>query len=505
MTIAVQRRTGRPQRASGPFRFLVARRLGADRSRSRSLPLGGLVYFARARLRRRLAAPGRQRAAACAPHDRAAARSASARWSRSIGVGTAWLVTMFRFPGRRVFEWALLLPLAVPTYIIAYAYLDVLHPIGPVQTTLRELLGIARPRDLWFPEIRSLARLHLPARRRALPLRLPAGPRALPDAVGGDAGGGAHARRRTGSRVFFRVALPLARPAIAVGVSLALMEALNDIGASEFLGVRTLTVAIYTTWTMRMSVEGAAQIALVMLAVVFALILLERWARRRQRYSAHGAAPSHADAAAARRLGGARRRCSPACCRSSSASSCRRAISSSRRGGAISCAGLPRALPDWIGNSAAARRDRDGRRDRRRPRRSPIPCACRATRAAPILVRLASHRLRGARHRARRRPARAARLARQCASTPSCARPSASRPGCSSPARARRWSSPTCSASSPSPPAAIEAGLAKVSPHLDMAARSLGSRPGEDPARHPPAADRARRSPPRRCWSSSTA
>jgi iron(III) transport system permease protein len=87
-------------------------------------------------------------------------------------------------------------------------------------------------------------------------------------------------------RVFWRVAIPLARPAVAVGGSLALMEALNDIGASEFLGVRTLTVAIYTTWTVRMSVEGAAQIALVMLAVVFALILLERWARRRQRFFA---------------------------------------------------------------------------------------------------------------------------------------------------------------------------------------------------------------------------
>ena len=119
------------------------------------LPLGGIVYFAAARLRRRLAAPGRQRAAARHAHDRAPALGVGALVA-AIGVGTAWLVTMFRFPGRGVFEWALLLPLAVPTYIVAYAYLDVLHPLGPVQTTLRELLGIARPRDLWFPEIRSL-------------------------------------------------------------------------------------------------------------------------------------------------------------------------------------------------------------------------------------------------------------------------------------------------------------------------------------------------------------
>jgi iron(III) transport system permease protein len=203
-----------------------------------------------------------------------------------IGVGTAWLVTMFVFPGRKIFEWALLLPLAVPTYIVAYAYLDVLHPIGPVQSTLREIFGIARPRDLWFPEIRSLhgcifllsvvlyPYVYLPV--RALFLMQSAATLEVARTLGANR-----------IKVFFRVAIPLARPAIAIGVSLALMEALNDIGASEFLGIRTLTVAIYTTWTVRMSVEGAAEIALIMLAVVFALILFERWARRHQRYSSH--------------------------------------------------------------------------------------------------------------------------------------------------------------------------------------------------------------------------
>ena len=203
----------------------------------------------------------------------------------AIGVGTAWLVTMFSFPGKRVAQWALLLPLAVPTYIVAYAYLDVLHPLGPVQTALRELLGISRPRDLWFPEIRSLhgcifllgmvlyPYVYLPV--RAVFLMQSRATLEVARTLGADR-----------LRVFFRVAIPLARPAIVLGVSLALMEALNDIGASEFLGVRTLTVAIYTTWTVRMSVEGAAQIALVMLAVVFALILIERWARRHQRYAA---------------------------------------------------------------------------------------------------------------------------------------------------------------------------------------------------------------------------
>src|SRR3546814_19895254 len=89
----------------------------------------------------------------------------------------------------------------------------------------------------------------------------------------------------TGRSAFFRVALPLARPAIAVGVSLALLETLNDIGASEFPGVQTLTVSVYTTWVTRSDLAGAAQIALAMLAIVAAIILLERHGRRRQRYA----------------------------------------------------------------------------------------------------------------------------------------------------------------------------------------------------------------------------
>lgn len=201
-----------------------------------------------------------------------------------VGVGTAWLVAMHRFPGRGVLEWALLLPLAVPTYVVAYAYLDVLHPIGPVQSALRALLGIDRPRDLWFPEIRSLGGAIFLLGMVLYPyVYLPV--RALFAMQSGAAVEVARTLGASPAGAFFRVALPLARPAVAIGVSLALLEALNDIGASEFLGVRTLTVAIYTTWTTRLSVGGAAQIALVMLAFVFALILLERWARRRQRYA----------------------------------------------------------------------------------------------------------------------------------------------------------------------------------------------------------------------------
>ncbi|MEX2661568.1 MAG: iron ABC transporter permease [Vicinamibacterales bacterium] len=201
-----------------------------------------------------------------------------------IGTATAWLVTAYDFPGRRIFGWALLLPLAVPTYIVAYAYLDVLHPVGPVQTALRALLGFDSPRDFRLPDVRSMAGciillgfvlypyVYLTA--RAMFLMQASN---LIDAARTLGSG------RTG--VFFRVALPLARPAVAVGVSLALMEALNDIGASEFLGVRTMTVSIYTTWITRSDLAGAAQIALAMLAVVVGLVLLEQWARRRRRYA----------------------------------------------------------------------------------------------------------------------------------------------------------------------------------------------------------------------------
>jgi iron(III) transport system permease protein len=207
-----------------------------------------------------------------------------------IGTGTAWLVTAYEFPGRRALSWALLLPLSVPTYIIAYAYLDILHPIGPVQTTLRLVLGIDSPRDFRLPEIRSMAGCILLLGFVLYPY-VYLTTRAMFQT---QAAGLIEAARVLGTRktsLFFRVALPLAHPAIALGVSLALMEALNDIGASEFLGVRTLSVSIYTTWVTRSDLPGAAQIALVMLLVVVLLVVAERWARRHRRYAASSKRP----------------------------------------------------------------------------------------------------------------------------------------------------------------------------------------------------------------------
>ncbi len=201
-----------------------------------------------------------------------------------VGTATAWLVTAYDFPGRKIFDWALLLPLAVPTYIVAYAYLDLLHPVGPVQTALRSVLGVDSPRDFRLPEIRSMPGailllgfvlypyVYLPT--RAMFLLQTANLIDAARTLGVGRGG-----------VFLGVALPMARPAVAIGLSLALMETLNDVGASEFLGVRTMTVSIYTTWVTRSDLAGAAQISLAMLAVVVGLVLIERRARRRRDYA----------------------------------------------------------------------------------------------------------------------------------------------------------------------------------------------------------------------------
>jgi len=200
-----------------------------------------------------------------------------------LGTGAAWLVTAFKFPGRKVMVWALLLPLAVPTYVVAYSYLDLLHPIGPLQSLIRTLLGYSSPREFRLPDTRSMfgaililgsvlyPYVYLSARHMFLtqPANLIEAARGL--------GHGPFS-------LFFRVALPMARPAIVVGTTLALLETLNDVGASEFLGLQTLTVAIYTTWLTRSDLAGAAHIALIMLVLVISLIAIERYARRRQRF-----------------------------------------------------------------------------------------------------------------------------------------------------------------------------------------------------------------------------
>ncbi len=200
-----------------------------------------------------------------------------------IGTGTAWLVTMCRFPGRRIFEWALILPLAVPAYVIAYAYTDFLQHSGPVQSLLRDVTGWG-PRDYWFPNIRSL-----PGAISMFTLVLYPYVYLLARAAFMQQSACVIEVARTlGASpftAFWRVALPLARPAIAGGAALALMETLADFGAVSHFSVQTFTTGIYRAWFSFGDRPLAAQLALTLLMIVILLITLERIARGRAEYN----------------------------------------------------------------------------------------------------------------------------------------------------------------------------------------------------------------------------
>jgi iron(III) transport system permease protein len=194
------------------------------------------------------------------------------------GTVTAWLVTMYRFPGRAALDRLLVLPLAVPTYIVAYCYVDLLDYSGPVQSTLRALLGWTSVRDYWFPEVRSLAGAILVFSAVLYPyVYLSARASFVQQSV--CALEVARTLGRTPMGAFWEVGLPLARPAIAAGVALVLMECLNDLGAVQHLGVETLSLSVYTTWQQRSNLGGAAQIAVVMLVFIALLFWTERMAR----------------------------------------------------------------------------------------------------------------------------------------------------------------------------------------------------------------------------------
>ena len=200
-----------------------------------------------------------------------------------IGTGTAWLVTMYRFPGRSLFQWLLLLPLAIPTYIIAYTYLEMLDYSGSLQTLLRSTFGWHSAKDYWFPDIRSLGGAILVMSAVLYPyVYITARASFIAQSV--CVLEVSRTLGRSAAETFWQVALPLARPALAAGVALALMETLNDIGAVEFFGVRTLTVAVYDTWLDRNSLAGAAQLACVMLIFVAALLIGERILRAKRRF-----------------------------------------------------------------------------------------------------------------------------------------------------------------------------------------------------------------------------
>lgn len=200
-----------------------------------------------------------------------------------IGVGTAWLVTMCRFPGSRVFEWMLLLPLATPAYVLAYTYTEFLEYYGPVQTLLREIFGWTSIQDYWFPNVRSLGGAIVMLSLVLYPyVYLLARVAFLEQSVCT-----LEASRSLGCgpwRSFATVALPLARPAIMAGLALVLMETLNDFGTVQYFGVDTFTTGIYRTWFGMGERIAAAQLAAVLMLFIFWLILLERWSRRQACY-----------------------------------------------------------------------------------------------------------------------------------------------------------------------------------------------------------------------------
>ena len=208
----------------------------------------------------------------------------------SIGVLSAWLVTAYRFPGQRVLEWALVLPLAMPAYVMAYAYTDWLQFTGPVQTLLREATGW-QGREYWFPEIRSLAGaaamlsfalypyVYLLARTAFLDVSrsaLEAGRLAGYSAWGS----------------FWRVALPIARPAVAAGAALALMETLADFGTVSYFALEVFTTGIFKAWLSMGDSAAAGQLSACLLGFVVVVLALERANRGRAAYASTMGKPS---------------------------------------------------------------------------------------------------------------------------------------------------------------------------------------------------------------------
>ena len=200
-----------------------------------------------------------------------------------LGGGCAWLTSMCDFPGRRVFEWALILPLAVPAYVMAYAYTDLLQYSGALQSYLRAAFGWSSKADYWFPEIRSvggasvmfclvlypyvymLARLAFLEQSSNL---LEAG-----KTFGYSLGG-----------IFLRVSLPLARPALAAGATLAVMETLADFGTVSYFGIQTFTTGIYRAWFGMGDPVSSAKLSVVLMAFVAGVLLIEHLSRRRARF-----------------------------------------------------------------------------------------------------------------------------------------------------------------------------------------------------------------------------
>lgn len=197
-----------------------------------------------------------------------------------IGTTTAYVVSTYDFPFRGFFEWLLLLPLAIPAYVIAYIYTDLLEFAGPIQSLLRDIFGWQLAGDYWFPEVRSVGGaillmglvlypyVYLMARASFL--------EQSPHLIDVS-----RLMGRSQIKTFLFVSLPIARPGIAIGIALALMETLNDFGTVDFFAIQTLTVGVFDVWLNMNNLGGAAQIAMVMLSFVLLLLGLEYTGRKR--------------------------------------------------------------------------------------------------------------------------------------------------------------------------------------------------------------------------------
>ena len=196
----------------------------------------------------------------------------------AFGVSSAWVVSRYRFPFRSIVEWMLVLPAAVPAYIIAYTYTDFFEYAGPVQTSLRALLGVETVREYWFPEIRSMGGamvimgavlypyVYITTRTafRLTSTRL------------------FEAARMSGGNILTTIALPLARPAIVAGLALVMMEVVSDFGTVEYFALDTLTLGIFNVWLGSGNLAAAAQIALMAFALILVLLGIERWGQSRR-------------------------------------------------------------------------------------------------------------------------------------------------------------------------------------------------------------------------------
>jgi iron(III) transport system permease protein len=210
-----------------------------------------------------------------------------------IGVTLGWLLTNYDFPGRSTLQWLVLLPLALPGYVVSYVYVELLNYAGPIQTSLRAFAGWTRPGDYMFPEIRSVGGAALVLSFVLYPYVYLAARNAFLKQSQNQV----HAARALGQTAFgafLRIALPMAMPTIAVGILLALLEALNDIGAAQFFGVKTITYGVYSLWLGEGNLAAATQLAVILCFAAMLFVLIEQFAHGfEHKYRLQTRTPSH--------------------------------------------------------------------------------------------------------------------------------------------------------------------------------------------------------------------